>query len=130
MKKNVKPTMLFVIVGLCIVIAYIVIDPATSYIVPKCPFKMLTGYDCPSCGSQRVFHLLLHGEIKSAFMLNPAIFVAIPYLLVVIYSSVSKSWFANKVRPFAFHYITISVYLALYVLWWIVRNTEWWHNLV
>ena len=130
MKRYVKPTMIFIVVGLCLCAVYFFVNPATSYLMPKCIFKMLTGYDCPSCGSQRVFHMLLHGNISSAFFLNPFLFIVTPYLLAVVYSSISKSRFAIWLKPYVNHYITISVYLVIYVLWWVVRNTEWWKSLL
>ena len=130
MKFRVKPTMLFVVVGLCLVLIYVNINPATSYLMPKCLFKMLTGYDCPSCGGQRALHALLNGRVYDAFMLNPFLFLVAPYILAVLYSSFSKSMVAVKAKPFVNHYVTISIYLFVYILWWVVRNTEWWDNLV
>ena len=130
MKFRVKPTMLFVVVGLCLVLIYVNINPATSYLMPKCLFKMLTGYDCPSCGGQRALHALLNGRVYDAFMLNPFLFLVAPYILAVLYSSFSKSMVAMKIKPFVSHYVTISIYLFVYILWWVVRNTEWWGNLV
>lgn len=47
---------------------------------PKCPFKALTGLDCPGCGSQRAVHALLHGHVDEAFRQNALIPIAIPYL--------------------------------------------------
>ena len=129
MKKIVKPTTLFVVVGLCLILLYFYIDPAISYFVPKCPFKMLTGYDCPSCGGQRALHALLNGRFYDAFMLNPFLFLVAPYLLAILYSTFSISRVAIATKTIVSHYITISIYLLLYVLWWVVRNTEWWHNI-
>ena len=88
--------MLFVVVGLCLVLIYVNINPATSYLMPKCLFKMLTGYDCPSCGGQRALHALLNGRVYDAFMLNPFLFLVAPYILAVLYSSFSKSMVAMK----------------------------------
>lgn len=130
MKFRVKPTILFVVVGLCLVLIYVNINPATSYLMPKCLFKMLTGYDCPSCGGQRALHALLNGRVYDAFMLNPFLFLVAPYIFVVLYSSFSKSMVAMKIKPFVNHYVTISIYLFVYIIWWVVRNTEWWDNLV
>ena len=131
MRRIFKPTILFVVVGffLC-VLSYYRVNPATSYLMPKCLFKMLTGYDCPSCGVQRVVHMVLHGNIKEAFLLNPFLFIVAPYLLTVFYAKFSKDKFAIEIRPFVYHYITICVYIFLYFLWWFVRNTEFWHNLL
>ncbi len=47
-----------------------------------CPFKNLTGIDCPGCGFQRSVIELIQGNIKQSFTLYPP---AIPILLVLIY---------------------------------------------
>ena len=39
-----------------------------------CMNKKLFGIDCPGCGSQRSFFLLLNGEFNAAFHLFPAIY--------------------------------------------------------
>ena len=130
MRKNIKPAIIFIIVGLCLSLLYFYINPATSYLMPKCLLKMLTGYDCPSCGGQRVFHQLLHGNVTEAFLLNPFLFIAAPYLFLAIYTTLSRDRFAKRIKPIVSHYVTISVYIILYFLWWIVRNTAWWHNLL
>ena len=36
-----------VIVLIAVLIVYAVVDPATSVWMPKCIFRMMTGYDCP-----------------------------------------------------------------------------------
>lgn len=44
-----------------------------KYMMP-CLNKKLFGIDCPGCGSQRSFFLLLNGEFNTAFHLFPAIY--------------------------------------------------------
>lgn len=46
-------------------------DPATADFFPPCPFRLLTGLQCPGCGSTRAFHQLLHGHLGAALALNP-----------------------------------------------------------
>ena len=55
-------------------------DPATTSAYPGCPLHMLTGLDCPTCGGLRATHLLLHGDFRGAFALNPFLFFALPVL--------------------------------------------------
>lgn len=38
-----------------------------------CPFKMITHFDCPGCGMQRGFLLLLRGDITGSFFMYPAL---------------------------------------------------------
>lgn len=51
---------------------------------PKCPFKVLTGLQCPGCGSQRAIHALLHGDIAAAWRFNALLVAYIPILAVMI----------------------------------------------
>ena len=131
MKRFLKPTTLLLVVGLfLLIILYYNVNPATSVLMPKCPFKMLTGYDCPSCGVQRVVHLVMHGEFIDAFLLNPFLFLVAPYLLAIIYVKISHDRFAVAIKPYVCHHIGIYTYIALYFIWWVVRNTAFWHNLI
>ena len=36
-----------------------------------CPFKLITGWDCPLCGGTRMGAALMHGELPAAFRYNP-----------------------------------------------------------
>ena len=38
-----------------------------------CPYKALTGIDCPGCGMQRSFIELLKGNLTESFHLYPAL---------------------------------------------------------
>lgn len=107
---------------------YAIFDPATSVIAPKCLIKMVTGYDCPSCGGQRALHALLNGEISKAFWFNPFLFVAVPYLFAVAYSAFSKSAIAQRIAPMVRHPRSVGLYLILYFAWWIIRNTSLWQG--
>lgn len=48
-----------------------------------CFIKSVTGVPCPSCGSTRSVLELLHGQLKSAFLLNPLGFVLLAGLLII-----------------------------------------------
>jgi hypothetical protein len=41
-----------------------------AHFIP-CPFKFITGCDCPACGSQRSFVFLLKGDLASSWRENP-----------------------------------------------------------
>ena len=66
---------------LVLAVAYTWLDPLDYAIFPKCPVKMLTGLDCPGCGSQRAIHALLNGQVAEAFRCNALMVLAIPYVL-------------------------------------------------
>ncbi len=48
-----------------------------------CPFRALTGWDCPLCGGTRLGDALLHGRIGAAVGDNPAVFVLLAVLTVL-----------------------------------------------
>jgi hypothetical protein len=55
-------------------------DPARGAPYPVCPFRAITGLDCPFCGTGRALHALLHADAGRAFSFNPLIVLAIPFL--------------------------------------------------
>lgn len=125
-----KKSFVFIIIALIVLAGiigiYMQVNPANSPIVPKCLFKTLTGYDCPSCGGQRALHAILKGEIGRAFMLNPFLFIAMPFLVAVAFSSFSDSKFAKRLKPIVQSTTAIAIYLFVYIAWWIIRNTPLW----
>jgi hypothetical protein len=93
--------------------------PPTAYaFYPQCPFRMMTGLECPGCGTTRALHHLLHGRIEEAFRLNPMLFVLLAVALCALPSVVRGRHPAFLMKPwFAW---TAFVVLATY---WILRNT-------
>lgn len=71
------------------------LEQADRYFLP-CPFKYLTGYDCPGCGFQRAFLTLLKGDIKESFRLYPP---AIPILLTFLVCLPANYWWGAKSKP-------------------------------
>jgi len=98
-------------------------NPENTIWLPKCSFYTITGYQCPSCGGQRAIYQLLHGNLKEAFLFNPFLIISLPYAILLIL----VTWFIPKhkgvkLRNFCYHKITITIYLILLIIWWIVRN--------
>ena len=53
-------------------------DPGVSGSYGVCPFRALTGLDCPFCGGLRGTHALLHGDVAAAVDYN----ALLPLMLV------------------------------------------------
>jgi hypothetical protein len=49
---------------------------ALAPFAPRCPFRVLTGIPCPTCGTTHAAVALLHGEFGLAFAANPLAAVA------------------------------------------------------
>ena len=45
---------------------------------PVCPFRLLTGWNCPACGGLRMIHDVLHGDLAAAIADNVLLLVGIP----------------------------------------------------
>lgn len=58
------------------------VDPHNpNSLFPQCPFKLITGWNCPACGGLRMTHDLLHGDLATAAADNAFLFGGIPILL-------------------------------------------------
>lgn len=102
---------------------YFLFSPEESVFFPKCPFHVITGLDCPGCGSQRAIHHLLHLQFKEAFLSNPLLIVAIPYLILGLYIE----YFGGKEkypRMKQLFYSRKAIYIVLIIIiaFWIGRN--------
>lgn len=57
------------------------INPADTNLFP-CPFRALTGLNCPVCGTTRAAHQLLHGNFLAALQLNALfVLIGVPFFL-------------------------------------------------
>lgn len=100
---------------------YFYFDPAGSVWFPKCPFLVVTGLQCPGCGSQRAIHALLHGDITTAWHTNALFILELPLILFLFLAWGLRHRYPSlrrllSARPF------ILTLLTLIVLWTIVRN--------
>lgn len=112
---------------LCVLLAgagiLYIANPENTVWFPKCYFYMLTGLQCPACGTQRALHQFLHLNIASALRYSPFMVISVPYFLALA----AVQWFdtnnrLSKLRAFCHHHTTVKVFLTLVILWWIVRN--------
>jgi hypothetical protein len=57
------------------------VDPHNmNSVYPLCPFKWLTGWNCPFCGGLRMTHDLLHGDLAASINDNVFLLFGIPLL--------------------------------------------------
>jgi hypothetical protein len=85
---------------------------------------MLTGYECPGCGSQRAVHYLLNGKINSAIQANALLVFSIPYILFLFLAELlkSKSRFFMRLYKTLFSRIAIWIVFVIIIIWWVARN--------
>lgn len=117
MKRWIFGLLIILIVG----VIYYIFNPIESRIFPKCPFLWITGLKCPSCGSQRAIHSLLHLDILKACYYNALFVFTLPIIVILLlaeYYRCSRPDFYIKIH----NKIYIWWYLAIIILWWILRN--------
>src|SRR6478672_8540242 len=89
-------TWTFLLAGAIYVFAF---QPGKTGFFPPCLFRLLTGFQCPGCGSTRALHQVLHGHFIAAFELNPLFVIAIPFLLLALLRHTTLSFRGIKPRP-------------------------------
>ena len=116
---------LFVWLTLAVGTIYLYIfEPGKSGFFPACPFRTLTGFTCPGCGSTRGLHRLLHGDVIAAFELNPLMVLSLPFLL---YALVRYTTAAVTGRPLQRNRLNSKYIWMLFVVimcFWVFRNTR------
>ena len=119
-----KVLLLAIAIFIVLIIIYGKLNPESSKLFPKCPFRVLTGYECPGCGSQRAVHYLLNLEIKNAIQANALLVLSIPYILLLVLAELlkSKSKFFMILHKILYSTKAIWTVLAIIVIWWIARN--------
>lgn len=111
---------LIAVIALCAV--YARFDPASSEIpFPKCPSRLVTGLDCPGCGSQRALHAMLNGDFAAMFRYNAIFF---PALLMVAALGVAELLKGKYPRFHSALNSTASMItvLTVFILWTVIRN--------
>ena len=117
------PILLIAAFAVGIIIFYTLIDPAQHIWTLKCPLHLLTGLECPVCGLQRAIHALLHGDIELSLKYNAFFVISSPYLIALAVTEVMKHLrCGNTFRKWVCHTHAIKAYIALLILWGILRN--------
>ena len=107
--------------ALAAVVAYCTFCMATDS-MPRCPFKWITGFDCPGCGSQRAIRALIAGHPLEAWSYNLILPPMLAYLAAILVLPLIKGGIPRKIYERLTSPGVISAIAAVVILWWIVRN--------
>ena len=124
-EKRILTGLLLMLVIMAGIYLYAHYDPEKFRFYPKCPVYLLTGYQCPGCGSQRALYHLFQGNFATAFHHNPLIMLLIPYIL----SGIFLEYMINRnkpaiarVRVILFGKCAILVLATIFILFTVFRN--------
>ena len=99
-------------------------SPANQWF-PKCPFRLLTGMQCPGCGSTRAFFQLLHLHPLAAFKLNPLMVLTLPFIVYGFLGFTRSAIMGRPQRRIFVPPIYLWAWLVLLIFFWVFRNTPW-----
>ncbi len=92
------------------------VDPhRPGMLFPPCPFRLLTGWNCPACGGLRMTHDLLHGDLGAAVVDNVFLLTGLPLLAIWLIWRISRG--ERAFPPPAI--VTIAVAA---IAWTVIRN--------
>lgn len=98
-------------------LAYVgLVDPhRPGSLFPPCPFRLITGWNCPACGGLRMTNDLLHGNLGAAVVDNVFLLAGLPMLAI---------WLAYRISrgERAFPWPAIVVIAVAAITWTVVRN--------
>ena len=80
-----------------------------------CPFKRLTGYDCPGCGLQRSVIALLQGNVVKSLQLYPATILIILIALTGIFETRIPINIMQRIKK-PLYLLTVIVIAGAYAL--------------
>ncbi len=91
---------------------------------PGCLFHQLTGYWCIGCGMTRALHALVHGDVATAFSMNPVAMLALAAIPLLL--ATSRGWVPPRwLQPVARRVCEPKLWLVLLPAYWLLRNLPW-----
>ncbi|MGI8836258.1 MAG: DUF2752 domain-containing protein [Pyrinomonadaceae bacterium] len=100
-----------------------IFEPGKSGFFPVCTFHALTGFACPGCGSTRVIHALIHGDVVAAFKFNPLFVLSLPFLLYAFARFTNAAIQNRQLRGNQLDAKYIRIIFGVVLFFWIFRNT-------
>jgi hypothetical protein len=86
-----------------------------GFLFPACPFRLLTGWNCPACGGLRMTHDLLHGDLPAAVVDNVFLLAGLPALLAW---TLVRWRLGTRIMPTS----AVVVIVVAVISWTVVRN--------
>ncbi|GGS81385.1 DUF2752 domain-containing protein [Streptomyces griseoviridis] len=92
-----------------------------GHVLPRCPFRLVTGLLCPACGGTRMVYDLMHGQFAAAWADNRLLLLVSPVALALLARWAWEGLRGRRWRPNPGR-VTQALILATAVVWAVVRN--------
>ncbi|MCQ2258286.1 MAG: DUF2752 domain-containing protein [Bacteroidaceae bacterium] len=119
---RIAPALFLIVLIVVFALAVMIGNPYSEAWFLKCPLYFLTGWQCPLCGAQRQLHSLMHLDIAGAWRMNAGLMLIYPYLAALLLCQFSWSFRHSKIGRFVRQNRTIFIFVALMLVWGVVRN--------
>lgn len=100
-----------------------IFEPGKSGFFPVCPFRALTGFTCPGCGSTRGMHALVHGDVVAAFKFNPLFVLSLPFLVYAFVRFTNAAIQGRQLKGNQLDAKYIWTIFVVVLFFWVFRNT-------
>lgn len=82
--------------------------------IPLCPSRWLLNVDCPTCGTTRAIHNILHFEFYHGWTANPVAYVVLIAIILRLLQLFTKNSFLQRILQSGFLAITVlTLFFAL-----------------
>lgn len=115
--KTIKPIAVFLALGFI----YVLIYRLTGFAL-FCPFRKITGLECPGCGISRMCLNLLRLDFYSAFRENPLVFSILPLYAILYIRQQYRYVRYNDNRTTKFESVFIYITIGLLIIFAVLRN--------
>lgn len=121
--KKYIPFLLIVTAVPVMVLLYFIVYPLYGEFFPKCFFHLITGLQCPGCGTQRAIVSLLHGNFLEALDNNLLAVAALPFLLYSFIALCANTFTKRKISQKIFYNpLFVKIVLAVVIVFTVLRN--------
>lgn len=97
------------------------VDPSQPGHYPLCPFRALTGWDCPGCGTVRALHAVANGDVAAGLDHNLMTVLALP-VLVGVWFAWTRRQLLGLPRAVVLDSRLVTGLAVVFVLFAVVRN--------
>ena len=115
--KDLKSLGILLIVGT----AYLIFFRVFGFGIP-CPVKLITGFDCPSCGITRMIVSISRLDFVKAFNFNPVLFITLPMIVACFLANRIRYIKTGERESYLICRIALGFEIGLLLVYGVVRN--------